>query len=82
MYNDGPLGQRILSNIQSILLFHQVVAYGYFTCIDFEGENIPINIFITIPYRQCPGKISELPLTFFQEATKMIYFDLKSDAEY
>ena len=34
-YIDGPLGECILPNIQSALLFHQreVVLSGYFTCL-------------------------------------------------
>ena len=40
---------RTLSNIKSTLLFHQhkVEHSGYFTCLNFERENIRINIFVT-----------------------------------
>ena len=46
---DGPLGKRILSNIQSTLFLHrsEVVPSSYLTFYNFE-KNIRINIFIAI----------------------------------
>ena len=45
-YIDGPLGERMLSNIHSTLLLHQrdVVPSGYLTCLYFEENGNKQNV--------------------------------------
>ena len=55
-YIDGPLGECILPNIQSALLFHQreVVLSGYFTClIRYRPTIIFMNLLIVWRLNYC-----------------------------